>query len=297
MKRKVVKHGNSTLTISLPIQWAKKFEIKSGDELDIEERGNKIIVKPYNEHTEKEYLVNINTTDYIPKLITIIPYLNGYNKIKIKFKNRIEHEYLNTIIKDFFMGFEIIDQGKDYVVIKNIAKGIEEEFDIIFNRLIIITISMLKDIKEAFVKKDLSIISNARTSEMNANKINLFCRRMLNMIGHKERRATGLYAMATHLEQITDDCRELSDYAVKNKVIASKEIIEYLDGLIEKIELWYKAFNENHIDHVIKIKVLEKKLEYDTWKLIDECNKNEKVIAHYLAAIQETLHNMTEELC
>ena len=35
MKRKVVKHGTSTLTVSLPSLWAKEYGLKPGDELRI----------------------------------------------------------------------------------------------------------------------------------------------------------------------------------------------------------------------------------------------------------------------
>ena len=296
MKRKVVKHGTTTLTISLPVQWVKKFDIKQGDELDVNEKGNKIIITPYNEHTENEYEVMINEGEYTPRLLVIIPYINGYDKIKIKFNNKSIHKYIDSLIKDFLMGFEIIEQGQNFIVIKNIAKGIEQEFDIILNRLIIIAISMMKDVKEAFEKKDFTIIENMKTTEMNANKINLFCRRMLNVLGHKERRVTSLYCFVNYLEHITDECNDLSEYVVKNKVVPSKEIIEYLNNLIQEIELWYKTFNEYKTEYITKMKIIDQKLYLQNYKLMEKCKKNETMILHHFLIIKEILYNMIEEL-
>ena len=42
MKRRIVKQGAATMTISLPAPWIKKFGLKEGDELNIEEKGKLI---------------------------------------------------------------------------------------------------------------------------------------------------------------------------------------------------------------------------------------------------------------
>ena len=39
MRRKVIKQGHNTLTITLPSSWVNKFNIKTGDELDVREQG------------------------------------------------------------------------------------------------------------------------------------------------------------------------------------------------------------------------------------------------------------------
>jgi hypothetical protein len=83
---------------------------------------------------------------------------------------------------------------------------------------------------------------------------------------------------------------------VKNKVIPSKEVLEYLHGLIQKIELWYKLFNENDIENMLKVKTLDRKLHIEGFKTMESCKQNEKVIMHCLMDIKESIHNMTEEL-
>ncbi len=43
MKRKIIKQGNDTLTITLPRMWCDKFGVKAGDEVNVEENDNSLI--------------------------------------------------------------------------------------------------------------------------------------------------------------------------------------------------------------------------------------------------------------
>ncbi len=294
MKRKVVKHGTATLTVSLPVQWVKKFNIKQGDELDVEERGNRVIVKPYNELSEKEIIIELERKEDFLRRLIVIPYSLGYNIIKVRYKDREVLPKIQETISNYFMGFEIVEQNGHYCLIKNIAKGIEEEFDVMLNRLAIITIGMLKDIYDAFKTNRLSLISESRTSEMNANKINLFCRRMLNTIGHKDKTTTIVYNIVCYLEELTDEAHYLSEYAVLHKIKASKNVLNYLQDLIKQLELWYKAFNEYKPEHIIEMKKIEIKLQKEGINLLE--NSKDVVVVHYLVAMQENIHHMSEGL-
>ena len=41
MKRKIIKQGHNTLTMTLPSEWVKQLNLKAGDEIDLtEDRGS-----------------------------------------------------------------------------------------------------------------------------------------------------------------------------------------------------------------------------------------------------------------
>ena len=293
MKRKVVKHGTATLTISLPVEWVKKFNIKQGDELDVNEQGNKIIVKSYDDLTNKHVVVKIDEKDNFPKRLVLPYYLAGYNSIKIVYKHIEIRHFLDEFVKGYLMGFEIVEEGSNYIVIKNVAKGIEEEFDILLNRLGLIAISMLKDIYSAFNQKDLSLLQGSAFSEMAANKIALFCRRMLNLVGHKTKNTTSVYFIVKILEDITDQENHMVNYVIKNKVEKiSPEILNYIKDLIYQIELWHKVFVKYSNELVLESKKLERKMASEGHELIQTCSKDERLIMYYLLVIQRHLHNI-----
>ncbi len=296
MKRKVVKHGTATLTISLPVQWVKKFDIRQGHELDVEERGHSLIVRPFNELIEKEAVVNIEEKENIPKRIVLRYYTNGYNKIRIKYKHIEARAYVNNLINNYIMGFEIVEQGENYYVIKNIAKGIEEEFDVMLNRLAIVTIGALKDLKETFIKNDLRMLSDIKSAEVSANKIDLFCRRMLNLIGHKNRTATSLYTIAKSYEAITDDCNNIATYLTKNKVKISKETINYISSIIQFSEMIHKDFKTSNTENFMKLKEMDMRMKKEREGFIETCRVHERFIIACLISIQGTLHHLCDEL-
>ena len=44
MKRKAIQLANQTLVISMPSKWVKEQGIKKGDEIDVEEKGKRLMI-------------------------------------------------------------------------------------------------------------------------------------------------------------------------------------------------------------------------------------------------------------
>ena len=63
MKRKVIQIANSTQLISLPREWAKKYNIKKGDELEIEAKGNKLEICCEKDIELENISINISGLD------------------------------------------------------------------------------------------------------------------------------------------------------------------------------------------------------------------------------------------
>ena len=59
MKRKIYKLGKSTLVVSLPSKWAKKYNISSNQELHVLEKDRSITFSTDSEHSESEVEINI----------------------------------------------------------------------------------------------------------------------------------------------------------------------------------------------------------------------------------------------
>ena len=293
MKRKVVKHGINTLTVSLPAKWVKNNNIRQGNELFLKEAGKEIIIRPldFNISEDDSPIIEINNkNEYIRRPI-IANYVKGANSIKIKSNDR---SVLNLIQNDlfiYFLGFEIIEQKEGSFTLKYISKGIEEELDTMFRRLILITQSMLKDIHMGLLNKDDNILKEVIINENHANRITLFCKRMLNVSGYKPN-IFPMYSMCGLLEQITDESKYLSEYFIEKQIKIDNNFLDYLSKVIEQFELFYKMIRKYSSEDLIKIKAIEKNL---TNKKHDLISKNDPILAHYLTAIQNKIHHITEE--
>ena len=62
MKRKIVQHGCSSLTITLPFPWVRKFNLKKGDELEVEEQGHTLLVSTQKDTSADKKVVD--TTEF-----------------------------------------------------------------------------------------------------------------------------------------------------------------------------------------------------------------------------------------
>ena len=63
MKRKVVKHGQNTLTVSLPSKWCRAHGIKQGDEIEVEEKGPLIQLSPLEVKRKTETSLDFSNID------------------------------------------------------------------------------------------------------------------------------------------------------------------------------------------------------------------------------------------
>src|SRR3989338_5327977 len=86
MKRKIIKQGHSTLTITLPTKWAQKLNLKAGDEIDLIEKDNSILINGQENGKEKKAVIDISNFT-MPLIWRFIQgaYRSGYTEIKIIF--------------------------------------------------------------------------------------------------------------------------------------------------------------------------------------------------------------------
>ena len=128
MRRKVVKQGVSTLMISLPSQWTKKFSIQKGDDLELNIQDRRLVVSTQKEYKTEKTEINIDNID--PMLFRTIAalYKAGYDEVKVNFSDPKRVIDVQEVLKNEMSGFEIIEQGKNHCIIKNIEGGLQIKY-------------------------------------------------------------------------------------------------------------------------------------------------------------------------
>ena len=163
MRRKIVKHGPSSLTISLPMKWAKKQGLKPGDELEIEEQDYGLVIN--KDLPQKERTAEINLTKeserYVRSHIGRL-YRYGFTKVVIRFDDpelikKIKHSTNNLI------GADIVDLEKNKCIIKMFPI---EEFDIGIDKQLVKIFSTLKYMF-SLVKEDMESDEFKREETLN----------------------------------------------------------------------------------------------------------------------------------
>src|SRR3989344_1846924 len=111
MKRKAIQLANQTIVVSLPAKWVRQQGIKKGDEIDLEEKGNQLIVA-FKIIDKKEERAEIDVSNWNDRLIRLV--LSGLNKkgfdeIVVKYDKSSTAKTLEELIKNLFTGFAIVE--------------------------------------------------------------------------------------------------------------------------------------------------------------------------------------------
>ena len=101
MKRKVIKQGNGTLTITLPKQWTNRVGLKGGDEIDISEREKSgLLINLESTHKSRSIRMNIKDNDVLRSVLGEI-YGAGYDKVIINLEKEISLLELDKVLAFF----------------------------------------------------------------------------------------------------------------------------------------------------------------------------------------------------
>jgi len=290
MRRKIVKQGKDTLTVSIPREWARENKIEPNDDVEMIESGKKLIISTDKELIDKELKITINITKDQPFLRRHLTtyYKRGINEIKLNFENpsivsKIDDETQNLL------GFEIVEQTQTYCVIKNVSKILEKEFDPLLRRFFFVIQDMLNVIIDSIVKKNFDTLMAISKQEKTTNKLQHFCQRSLNIVGYSEKyKIPFLFFLLEQLEQLGDNLNEISKIILDKKKFPSDKTSKLISEFNNFFLMSVDAFYDFDFKKLTKIKFETYSL---TKKLKNEI-KQDSLIIHYLLSSIMVLHQI-----
>src|SRR3989344_4322491 len=323
MKRKVIKQGHNTLTITIPSKWAKRFNLSAGDEIDLIERENGLFISTERRNELLKTELNISNLD-IPTIwkYFMAIYREGYDEITAKFdinstwdspykffiQHKLDNKYGKEIAKktpveflqelvNRFIGYEIINYGKDFVIIKEMSEPTSKEFDNALRRVFLLLEQMAEEICEALEKGSIEQLSHIHDVDTNLDKFHDYCIRILNKLGNMETGKINLYfATLFFLELIGDEYKNISLhllYDFKNPDF--KGILGVSESIREQFELYYKLFYNFKKEGVMQISALDQERYFSVGKVYTKVKSAEVTeIYHHLRLITRYLNVLTE---
>lgn len=251
MKRKIIQLAGKTLVVSLPSKWVQKYGAQKGQEIEITENGRELILKTEGEPEIKK--VEFDTRGKSERVIAWILsglHKKGYDEIEIIYDDAVVMKRLQQAVKDYFVGFVIVNQTSSRCVIKSISKDSEDEFDTALRRSFLVTISMGENLVLALREGELQSLENLINLEKTNNQLTNFCERILIKKGHPSPEKTCFYyVIAWNLEKVCDDYKYICDYLLKEnkpgqkqKILPGKEVISLLSQVNEFLREYYNQF-------------------------------------------------------
>jgi phosphate uptake regulator len=291
MKRKIVKQGNSALTLTLPKEWTKKLSLKPGDELEVEEVAGSLKISP---EMTGDKAIELNLEELNETLIwtyIIASYRLGYNSIKVKF-NKQDFKIIQRVV-DALLGMAITQQQDNTCVIKDLSSSpSDKEFANIFRRIFYLLEEMGESSLMAIKNKDKDALKNIEFQDYSINKFSNFCLRVLN----KKNISGPLEYIISELENLGDEYARISMELSGLKTLKINpdilKIYEEINQMFVNLHKWYYTFsNQGSVD------IVEHKNKIN--KMIDKINpktKEETILLFHLSKIVHLMINIGERV-
>jgi phosphate uptake regulator len=282
MKRRLVQHGYSSLTVTLPNKWIKQLNLKKGDEVDVSQQDKDLIVSVEQKEESQKKTFDVTESGIFTKNNLTHLYLLGYDEMEIRFKDEKTLSEIKKRVPEC-IGYEIIDQKPNRVYIKSIATALETDFDLMLRKGFLITSEMGKEMLEAVRKQDYEKLTELRHLESINNRFTMCCARILNKKGHaKYKRTLPAYDLVKQLERIADEYKYICDLLKNYNARVPKHILDFFakinDYYYGFYQLFYKFRPELKKDiYENRIKLLQEGKE-----IIIKTKGKESMLIHYL---------------
>ena len=278
MKRKVIQLAGKTLVVSMPNKWVKKYGVKKGDDVEVEEGERKLVIKVGGKGEQTTKIINIKEIKIMLNRVISGLYKAGYDEVELTYESPEQYSVIRDVLNKTCMGYEIIKHGQRTILIKNLSELHLDEFDNILRRYFLTLLSSADDALEYIKQGNLEGMREIELRDYQINKYSDLCRRILNIRGMDTiKKTTTYYYICEELEKLGDEYRDLMKLMIKNKIKrVDDDILKLITEINRLLRLFYEAF-----------------YDFDLIKIEDFGKKSEKIKKEFSARLET---NSTKEL-
>ena len=261
MARKVCQIGPSTLMVSLPSRWVKQQRIKKGDELEVREEANSLIIAPRpiaSTQIQQPITLDVSVIRHRGTIwrFFMTAYRAGFSEIIIRF-NPEDTPIIQEIRRmvSAFIGMEIMDQTPASFTVREIAAVKAEEFDQMLKKTFLSLIQTGRDIVTAINQQDRAALTTIY--EQYDEKINRFTDYGIKIINRERHnfRDDAHYRMLafTTLEKIGDCWMAIVKQLLQKAVTPMRIHAPQLNALVKMLESAYDAYHSHTTEKAIAV--------------------------------------------
>ncbi len=150
----------------------------------------------------------------------------------------IIHEEVNRLI-----GYEILEEGKDSCLIKDIQETSSKDFEITLRRIFLLINDLAATFTNAVSENDFHQLERMLNKHDTITRFISYCFRLLNKNNEQKPQLKFYYlSVLNGLEQITDAFKESSRNILQRKQKIPKEAAEIIQDFQDSINLYYGLF-------------------------------------------------------
>jgi len=318
MKRKIIKQGHNTLTITIPSEWTKKLNLSAGDEIDISPINGNLIVGAKQHSELKSTTIDI-TGLRVPMLWRFFQsaYREGFDEIKVTFDSSKKdyegpYNYYSTQFEykrlgekpikeaplvmlqelvDRFIGVEIIDSKENYCVVREMGELSAKEFDNSLRRIFLLIIEVFEKtiglIKNNEIG-DIGICKTLHAMDTNIDRFIDYCCRINNRINDSsfQKNKPIMFSTLFLLELLGDEFKYIGNHLAKSKKKVD-DLVEFAEAVKEHFESYYHLFYKFDRQKTIEFGEQDYKIYIEHFDMKESSNKDVNSIRRHLMQISK----------
>jgi phosphate uptake regulator len=292
MIRKVIQLAGKTLVVSMPSKWARAAGIEKGSEVSVEEKGDSLLISSLSLKKRLSAEVDLSGTMPMTKRVLGALFKLGYEEVKARFSTSEELAAVQEVIREEFIGFEVVKRTKNSIEIKNVTRLDEGEFETIVRRMFLALIGMAEESLQALLKEDSLWLNTIALTDKDINKYADFCRRLLHQKGLSvSNKPLPTYYLVEQLERIGDSYRDICSEAISGRKLckAGEKTYSEVTGFFRQVYEFYYSFSLLNVAEIgRKRKLLKNKIS----EIMETSKKDEFQVLMLLDKLVDDIFDM-----
>ena len=251
MQRKLIQHGLSSLTVSLPHDFVKRNSLTKGQTIEVEQLPDGLLLRPSASKQKIHAEVDLSGKIESAKKILGAFYKCNFTHVEIHFEDAGELERIQQILGTQFASYAITRQTKSTIVVEPMYDDDYTKLDAAMQRMFHIVKSMSHDALLAREKDDWQWLKTIALMKFELDKLADFSRKAANsgaMIGIE--RIGPFYTLVEQTEKIADTYQQLCEYVSTTRRPCTKSVVDAYSMTEKYIRMLYETFARFDIERM-----------------------------------------------
>lgn len=257
MKRKVIQLAGKTLVVSLPSKWARQQNIIKGAEVEVFHDSKGLHIQPDSTKPLATISVDLRQVDNpTVKSVLSVLHKSGYDELEILY-NPEQQQVIHERIRTNLMGYEIVQQSSQRMIIQNVTGDADTSFETLMRRVFLVTLELAAGVEKAMHSQTNA--TELLSLEETNNKLTNYCHRILNK--SQAGKYVFVYTLIWLQEKIADDYKNII-HLMENKQ-HSLSAQKAATTLHECIRIFYETAYAKNLETIAKARQHIEKVKID----------------------------------
>jgi phosphate uptake regulator len=288
MKRKLVKQGGKALTITLPMKWCRKSNLKPGDEVEVEEQSDRVIVYA-GERTstsKKETSIHLETDNkrFVRSILGAL-YRSGYDTLTLTYDDEKIFRSVEAAVNNL-IGFEIFDKRRGICTIKSLAIEPEGELNSTLNRIISTTKTLQSIFREDYINNRYDRYEEVEDFRLSCWRLRDYCMRILIKNHTLDENSYALLVIIWTLEKINKTYKKIYETAKENRMEKNSEVLDYFDEITKYYSDFTETIHKSQLEKIENLNTEYYRLVEIGMQLVRKSGKNNLIIVQLIEIVR-----------